>query len=95
MYRVKIKSLKKIIVLKVMDYNVLPDEKLMQLLEKYTEKNERYKFFVNEETERSEQNLIEINNELKRREEFRNSMSKTKKPKPNLVETNFENDLKV
>ena len=60
----------------------LPDDKLKLLLEKYVEKNTRYKFFVNEETERSEKKLIEINNELKRREEFRNSL-KGKKPKYN------------
>jgi hypothetical protein len=65
-----------------MDYNVLPDEKLNELLMKYVEKNERYKFFVNEETDRTEKKLIDINNELKRREEFRKQM-KEKKPKYN------------
>ena len=66
-----------------MDIKILktmPDDKLKLLLEKYIEKNTRYKFFVNEETDRSEMKLIEINNELKRREEFRNSL-KEKKPK--------------
>lgn len=58
----------------VMDISNLPDTKLNDMLEKYVEKYERYKFFVNEETERSENKLIEINNELKRREEFRNLM---------------------
>jgi hypothetical protein len=72
-----------------MDYNVLPDEKLMQLLEKYMEKNTRYKFFVNEETDRTEERLVEINNELKRREEFRSNMRQTKKPKIELDETNI------
>ena len=61
-----------------MDYNVLPDEKLNELLMKYVEKNERYKFFVNEETDRTEMKLIEINNELKRREEFRNQIKEKK-----------------
>jgi len=65
-----------------MDYNVLPDEKLNELLMKYVEKNERYKFFVNEETNRTEKKLIDINNELKRREEFRKQI-KEKKPKYN------------
>lgn len=72
-----------------MDYNVLPDEKLMQLLEKYMEKNTRYKFFVNEETDRTEERLVEINNELKRREEFRSNIRQTKKPKIVLDETNI------
>jgi len=52
----------------------LPDDKLKLLLEKYVEKNTRYKFFVNEETDRSEMKLIEINNEMKRREKFRNTI---------------------
>jgi hypothetical protein len=60
----------------------LPDKKLEELLEKYVEKNTRYKFFVNEETDRSETILIEINKELKEREEFRNLL-KGKKPKYN------------
>ena len=54
-----------------MSLNTLPDDKLKELLEKYIEKNERYKKFVNEETERSEKKLIEINHELNTREEFR------------------------
>ena len=54
-----------------MDISTLPDNKLKEMLEKYVEKNERYKHFVNEETERSEMKLIEINEELKNREEFR------------------------
>jgi hypothetical protein len=60
-----------------MDIKILktmPDKKLEELLEKYTEKNTRYKFFVNEETDRSENILIEINNELKEREQFRNQL---------------------
>jgi hypothetical protein len=57
-----------------MNIETLPDDKLKELLEKYVEKNTRYKFFVNEETNRSEMKLIEINNELKRREEYRNSL---------------------
>jgi hypothetical protein len=65
-----------------MSIETLPDDKLKELLEKYVEKNTRYKFFVNEETNRSEMKLIEINNELKRREEFRNIL-KGKKTKYN------------
>jgi hypothetical protein len=65
-----------------MDIKTLPDDKLKLLLEKYVEKNTRYKFFVNEETDRSELALIEINNELKRREEFRNIIT-TKRTKYN------------
>lgn len=68
-----------------MSIETLPDDKLKLLLEKYTEKNTRYKFFVNEETERSEKKLIEINNELKRREDFRNLL-KGKKPKISIDE---------
>lgn len=54
-----------------MDIRVLPDKKLEEMLEKYIEKSDRYKFFVNEETERTELKVIEINNELKKREEER------------------------
>jgi hypothetical protein len=54
-----------------MDFRVLPDKKLEELLEKYTEKNNRYKHFVNEETDRVEQKVTEINEELKYREEQR------------------------
>ena len=54
-----------------MDIRVLPDNKLEEMLEKYIEKSDRYKFFVNEETERTELKVIEINNELKKREEER------------------------
>ena len=57
-----------------MSIETLPDDKLKELLEKYVEKNTRYKFFVNEETERSEKKVLEINNEMKRREEFRNTI---------------------
>jgi len=65
-----------------MDFNVLPDEKLEELLMKYVEKSERYKFFVNEETYRTEEKVLEINNEIKRREEFRNLLqSKTNNSK--------------
>ena len=60
-----------------MDISVLPDEKLKEMLEKYIEKNERYKHFVNEETDRSKMKLIEINEELRRREEFRRQLSDT------------------
>jgi HPt (histidine-containing phosphotransfer) domain-containing protein len=54
-----------------MDFRVLPDKKLEELLEKYTEKSNRYKHFVNEETDRAEQKVTEINEELKYREEQR------------------------
>lgn len=54
-----------------MDIRVLPDKKLEEMLEKYTEKSERYKHFVNEETERAEKKVIEIHQELKEREEQR------------------------
>jgi hypothetical protein len=57
---------------------MLPDEKLKELIEKYVEKSERYKLFVNEETDRTEQKLIKINNELKKREEFRRTLSNPK-----------------
>lgn len=60
-----------------MDIRVLPDDKLNDMLEKYTEKNERYKHFVNEETERSEIILNDINNEIKKREEFRKQLNET------------------
>ena len=49
----------------------LPDKKLEELLEKYTEKNTRYKHFVNEETDRTENIVLAINTELKDREEQR------------------------
>ena len=65
----------------------MPDDKLKLLLEKYVEKNTRYKFFVNEETDRSENILIEINNELKEREIFRNSL-KGKKTIIDIDESN-------
>jgi hypothetical protein len=71
-----------------MSIETLPDDKLKELLEKYVEKNTRYKFFVNEETNRSEMKLIEINNELKRREEFRNIL-KGKKPRIDIDESNY------
>ena len=58
-----------------MDIRVLPDKKLEEMLEKYIEKNERYKHFVNEETDRAEQKVIEINEELKYREEQRKLLS--------------------
>ena len=58
-----------------MDIRVLPDKKLEEMLEKYIEKNERYKHFVNEETDRTEQKVIEINEELKYREEQRKLLS--------------------
>jgi hypothetical protein len=54
-----------------MDIRVLPDKKLEELLEKYVEKSERYKHFVNEETDRAEKKVLEINQELKDREEQR------------------------
>jgi len=54
-----------------MDIRVLPDKKLEELLEKYVEKSERYKHFVNEETDRVEKKVLEINQELKDREEQR------------------------
>jgi len=64
-----------------MSLNTLPDDKLKELLEKYIEKNDRYKRFVNEETDRTEDKLIEINQELKRREEFRKSLHSNKRYK--------------
>ena len=54
-----------------MDIKVLPDKKLEEMLEKYIEKSERYKHFVNEETDRAEKKVLEINQELKEREEQR------------------------
>jgi hypothetical protein len=54
-----------------MDIRVLPDKKLEEMLEKYVEKSERYKHFVNEETDRTEKKVLEINQELKDREEQR------------------------
>ena len=38
----------------------LPDKKLEELLEKYTEKNTRYKHFVNEETDRTENIVYQL-----------------------------------
>lgn len=64
-----------------MDLRTLPDDKLKLLLEKYIEKNDRYKRFINEETDRTEEKLIEINNELKSREEFRQSLGSNKRYK--------------
>ena len=52
----------------------MPDDKLQIMLEKYVEKYERYKQFVNEETERAEEKVIEISNEIKSREEFRKNL---------------------
>jgi hypothetical protein len=54
-----------------MDIRVLPDKKLEEMLEKYMDKSERYKHFVNEETDRTEKKVLEINQELKEREEQR------------------------
>ena len=54
-----------------MDIRVLPDKKLEEMLEKYIEKSERYKHFVNEETDRTEKKVLEISQELKDREEQR------------------------
>jgi hypothetical protein len=54
-----------------MDIRVLPDKKLEEMLEKYVEKSERYKHFVNEETDRTEKKVLEISQELKEREEQR------------------------
>jgi len=54
-----------------MDIKVLPDKKLEEMLEKYGEKYERYKHFVNEETERAELKVNEIQTELMKREEER------------------------
>jgi len=68
-------------------YCTMPDDKLKELLEKYVEKSERYKNFVNEETTRTEEKLIFINNELKSREEFRSRLNKSKNPKMNLDES--------
>ena len=52
-------------------FRTLPDKKLEELLEKYTEKNTRYKHFVNEETDRTDKIVLAINAELKDREEQR------------------------
>jgi hypothetical protein len=57
-----------------MNIITMPDDKLKELLEKYIEKSDRYKRFVNEETDRTEEKLIEINQELKSREEFRKGL---------------------
>jgi hypothetical protein len=62
-------------------YSTMPDDKLKELLEKYIEKCDRCKKFVNEETERSEEKLLMINNELKSREEFRKSLYTNKRYK--------------
>ena len=62
-------------------YSRMPDNKLKLLLEKYTEKLERYKKTVNEETDRTEEKLLFINNELKSREEFRQSLGSNKRYK--------------
>ena len=56
-------------------YSTMPDDKLKLLLEKYTEKLDRYKNFVNEETDRTEDKLLFISNELKSREDFRKNLS--------------------
>ena len=56
-------------------YSTMPDDKLKILLEKYTEKLDRYKNFVNEETERTEDKLLFISNELKSREDFRKNLT--------------------
>jgi hypothetical protein len=69
--------------------NNLPDDKLNEMLEKYTKKYERYYFFVNEETERSKQKVDDITNELKRRAEFRELLN-TKKPKPDTTDIYYE-----
>jgi hypothetical protein len=58
-----------------MDINTMPDKKLEEMREKYTEKNERYKHFVNEETERTTTILNDINTEIKNREEFRKQLN--------------------
>jgi len=62
-----------------MDFRVIycsmPDDKLKLLLEKYTEKLDRYKNFVNEETDRTEDKLLFISNELKSREDFRKNLT--------------------
>jgi len=53
----------------------MPDKKLEEMREKYNEKNERYKHFVNEETERTTTILNDINTEIKNREEFRKQLN--------------------
>jgi hypothetical protein len=58
--------------------NNLPDDKLNEMLAKYTNKYERYCFCVNEETERSRQKVEDITNEIKRRKEFRESLKPIK-----------------
>ena len=64
-----------------MDINILPDDKLKELLEQIIEKNERCQKCVNEETERTELKLLMINEELKRREEFRKGLHPNKRYK--------------
>ena len=65
--------------------NMLPDKTLEVLLERYTEKNTRYKHFVNEESDRADKMVLMINEELKEREIFRNLL-KGKKPKIDINE---------
>lgn len=54
-----------------MDIRILPDKKLEEMLEKYIDKSERYKHFVDEETDITEKKVLEISQELKEREEQR------------------------
>ena len=53
---------------------IKPDISIEKEIEKYTEKNERYKFFVNEETERTEIKLKRLKDELHYREKFRQQL---------------------
>jgi hypothetical protein len=65
--------------------NMLPDKTLEVLLERYTEKNTRYKHFVNEESDRADKMVLMINEELKERERFRNLIQE-KKPRIDINE---------
>ena len=69
--------------------NNMPDDKLNEMLVKYTNKYGRYYLFVNEETERAKQKVDDITNEIKRRAEFRESMKSTK-PKVETTDIYYE-----
>lgn len=57
---------------------IKPDISIEKEIEKYVEKSERYKFFVNEETERTELKLKRLRDELHYREEFRKQLKEIK-----------------
>jgi len=69
--------------------NNIPDDKLIDMLEKYTPNKGRYYFGVENDTEQSKQNVEIIINELKRRTEFRESI-KPKKLKTNTIDIYYE-----